>query len=230
MKYEENLDTPTDTGTILRYPVGSFYVIRDQALRTGDETTFVVIDDIADALESVNHPSAARARELSAEAASLWPDGNVSGWAPTDHEQDPTGDYPSETLQWIREEAEALEGIYVEWNGEAGTVMVTLSDPWQEVPVYFVVERDDEAEADHASDVRMGHDAEREVSFWRIAVLPDPEHSSSTDVTYSPILDSLGGIELEGRDDDWSNVYSDPEAIGHEYLTQVARELAPRSY
>lgn len=113
----------TDEG-VARYPEDKPYVMRDQAARTSDRTIELVLWDIHDVLMADGKEEvAAKAKELAEEAKRLPWDGD---W--TDYEIDPDA---SEKLRWILEEAEQLEHVYVDWDGDAGVVRITISDYWE---------------------------------------------------------------------------------------------------
>lgn len=115
---------------IRRYPNDKPFVQRDQSARAGDDTTRVVIGDIADVLmEMANEYKALadKAQKLYDEVDTLpWDDNG--NWI--DVEQDPDG---PEKLRDILEEAEQLDHVYVDWNGDSGTVTTSISDCWYEV-------------------------------------------------------------------------------------------------
>lgn len=112
-----------------RYPTTEAHVVRDQSVRAADELIWVVITDIVDIAQSSGLLGTAIAAVILAEqAARLWPDGKVDGWLPGN---DPDA---SEKLQGILQEAEQLDGIQIDWNGDAGIVTVTLADKWEEMP------------------------------------------------------------------------------------------------
>lgn len=113
-----------DCGSHLeQYPADAPFAQRDQSARNGNETTYVVICDIADMLRDIEAPTAYAAALLVNEATALWPNGNVDGWL---DDAD-----AAEKLHWLLEDAEALAGIDVEWDGDAGTVTITAADRWE---------------------------------------------------------------------------------------------------
>jgi len=129
----------TDDGSIVSYPSDAPYVLRDQGLRAADELVWVVISDARDTLSELVERYAlpseelrsalSRADALLIEAGECWAD-VVDGWA--DAPDDEHGNSAGERLQWILEECEALPFVRIDWNGEAGTVLITASDLWED--------------------------------------------------------------------------------------------------
>lgn len=67
-----------DEGTVHAYPEDAPYIQRDQGLRSADDTSRVVIGDVADVLRAEGHEDdAKRADALYAEACALFEDGEV---------------------------------------------------------------------------------------------------------------------------------------------------------
>jgi hypothetical protein len=102
-----------------RYPSDKPFTLREQSLRPWDETIKVVLLDIADVLMSNTEYASLldKATALVSEAESL-------------NEDD---ENYSESLNDILQEAEQLDHVCVEWDGDAGTVSVSITDYWYEV-------------------------------------------------------------------------------------------------
>ena len=106
------------------------YVQRDTGARAGDDTTRVVIGDVYDILQAmVDEYTALRdkAKKLYEEAEALpWDEG--CNWTDVDVNPD-----APEILRDLLQEAEQLDHIYVDWDGDSGTATTTISDYWYEV-------------------------------------------------------------------------------------------------
>ncbi len=123
----EYLYDETDDG-ILRYPATMPHVQRDQGHYPADELVGLVLRDAVDVLaaaDGIAGETVARATALRDEAAALWPGGVVGGWLDDDGR---------EKLNDILFDAESLDSISIEWNGDAGTVTVSLAAGWRECP------------------------------------------------------------------------------------------------
>jgi hypothetical protein len=116
-----------------RYPLSSWYVMRDQSARTADDTVRVVIGDISDLCDALAKEVGATPREVAAavDARQLvdevdalpWSD---DGWLDVEADED-----AAEKLQDILRAAEQLPNVRVDWNGDAGSVTITRADRWQ---------------------------------------------------------------------------------------------------
>lgn len=129
-------DDTGDDGVIRRYPIDKPYMQRDTGARGGDDTIYVVLGDVVDVLNSELQMLELQAKSLSAsltkaeqlfEEAENLPWNDHHSWV--DDDEDPNA---SEKLQDMLLEAEQLDHVYIDWNGEAGTVTVALSDYWEE--------------------------------------------------------------------------------------------------
>ena len=130
------IDDTGDDGVVRKYPMDKPYMQRDTGARGGDDTIYVVLSDVVDVLNSELQMLEIQAQSLNAslcaaekllEEAENLPWNDHHSW--TDVYEDP--DAP-EKLQDMLREAEQLDHIYIDWNGDGGTVTVTLSEYWEE--------------------------------------------------------------------------------------------------
>lgn len=113
---------------IIYYPYDKPYAMRDQGVRCADQTCLMVIGDVADVLEDEGHTElAAKARELFDEASALFTADD--GWVDTEKNLD-----APDILRDILQQAEQLDHIYVDWDGDAGIVFISISDHWVRLP------------------------------------------------------------------------------------------------
>lgn len=104
-----------DDDTTTTYREGFPFVVRDQANYAYWELSVTVLDDVARIMEEVELPGWENARTMADEAAAL------------DCEDDDVD------TEWI---ADAVsyppDGIVIDWNGDAGTVTVSVAEGWED--------------------------------------------------------------------------------------------------
>jgi hypothetical protein len=112
---------PTDEGTIRIYPDDKPYAQYDQGRRPPEELDRIVIQEAADLLESEGFlEEATKAKDELAVFEEWYVDGE---WKNENF-------FSNDCVQTV----ENIEHILIDWNGDAGTVTVTISDYWYEEP------------------------------------------------------------------------------------------------
>ena len=119
----------TNDDGAMRYDERNAFVTRDQSGRTADETINVVICDIAELAQASGlSDTATTAAMLAEEVMSLSTQDSdvVEYWSDVADQQ--------EKIQDILRQAEQLDGIRVDWDGDGGTVTISLADKWEPCP------------------------------------------------------------------------------------------------
>lgn len=109
-----------------RYPNDKPYALREQHQRAPGELTKVLLCDVVDVLDEMvqEYQRVMKKAEALVDRA---------------EELDEDDEEYFEHLQWILEEAENLDHIRINWDGDSGMVTVSISDYWYEVEDAMVV-------------------------------------------------------------------------------------------
>lgn len=113
-----------DEGQMRRYPADAPFIVRDQGAWAADHLARCVINDAAECVRAAGYADAAEKLDaLYEEAAALpW----AGGWVDTDRDAD-----AAEKLQDILRDAENVEHASIEWDGDSGTVTISVVDAWE---------------------------------------------------------------------------------------------------